>query len=104
MTLTESNARRFLRLVLDAIHREYPTKIAHTMASDGDLAPPRALTPAFYGSFDWHSAVHGHWTLARIMHAFPGADFDGEVRAALAKSITERNIAAEVKYLSAEGR
>jgi hypothetical protein len=104
MTLTPSAAERFARLALDCIHREYPNKIAHTLTSDEDVRPPRELTPAFYGCYDWHSAVHGHWMLARLARVFPGMEFSHDIRVALERSITPRNIEAEVRYLKAPGR
>ncbi len=97
-------AARFARLALDCVMREYPNKIAHTLQSDSDIAAPRVLTPAFYGCYDWHSAVHGHWLLARLSRLFPEAEFAAEARAALARNITEENIAAEVSYLNDIGR
>lgn len=97
-------AGRFARLALDCVAREYPNKVAHTMQSDRDVLPPRVLTPAFYGCYDWHSAVHGHWLLARLARLFPDAEFAAAARAALAKNITEENIAAEVRYFNDEGR
>jgi DUF2891 family protein len=102
--LDETTAARFARLALDSVHREYPNKIAHTLASSADARPPSQLTPAFYGCYDWHSAVHSHWMLARILRVLPNAAFSGEIRGALARSITVENIAAEVKYLAAPGR
>jgi hypothetical protein len=102
--LTEALAARFARLALDCVTREYPNKIAHTMQSDADVLPPRVLTPAFYGCYDWHSAVHGHWLLARLSRMFPDAEFAAEARAALARNITKENIAAEVRYFNDEGR
>jgi hypothetical protein len=104
LKLTEALAARFARLALDCVTREYPNKIAHTMQSDADVRPPHILTPAFYGCYDWHSAVHGHWLLARLSRMFPAADFAAEARAALARNITEENIAAEVRYFNDEGR
>jgi hypothetical protein len=86
------------------VHREYPNKIAHVLQSDYDVRPPRVLTPAFYGCYDWHSSVHGHWLLARLAHRFPDAGFAGAARAALAVSLTPANIAAEVAYLRDPGR
>lgn len=74
------------------------------MLSDADARPPRELTPAFYGCYDWHSAVHGHWMLARLAGAFPNTALADRARAALAQSITVENIAAEVRYLEAPGR
>jgi Protein of unknown function (DUF2891) len=97
-------ATRFARLALDCVTREYPNKIAHTLQSDSDVAPPRILTPAFYGCYDWHSAVHGHWLLARLTRMFPDAEFTDKARAAIARNITEENVAGEVRYLTDVGR
>ncbi len=97
-------AEKFARLALDCVTREYPNKIAHTMRSDADVRPPRLLTPSFYGCYDWHSAVHGHWLLARLARLFPEAAFAGEARAALERNLTRENIAAEVRYFNAPGR
>lgn len=89
---------RFVQLALDCVHRPYPNKISHTLRSDEDVAAPAALTPAFYGCFDWHSAVHGHWLLARWLmktgHRAP------ELRAALERSFSEENMRKEVAYYS----
>lgn len=100
----QAQAERFARLALDCIHKEYPNKIAHSMNSDADVKPPRELTPAFYGCYDWHSAVHGHWLLVRSVRLFPHAPFSAEARRALAQSLTPEHIAVEVRYLNAEGR
>ena len=97
-------AARFAALALDCVHREYPNKIAHTLSSDADVKPPRELTPAFYGCYDRHSSVHGHWLLARLVRLFPDAGFAPAARAALARSLTHENIAAEVAYLRGAGR
>ncbi|HTB10556.1 MAG TPA: DUF2891 domain-containing protein [Bryobacteraceae bacterium] len=102
--LDEITAGRFARLALDCVSREYPNKVAHTMRSDADVAAPRILTPAFYGCYDWHSAVHGHWLLARLSRMFPDPPFAAEARAAIERNITEENIAAEVRYFNDEGR
>jgi len=97
-------AARFARLALDCVHREYPNKISHVLNSDTDIEPPHELTPAFYGCLDWHSAVHGHWLLARLMHEFPDAPFAAEARAALNLTLTPEHIAGDVAYLTAPGR
>jgi hypothetical protein len=97
-------AVRFAELALSCVHKEYPNKIAHVLNSDADARPPRELTPAFFGCYDWHSAVHGHWLLARLARTFPEAPFTPRARAALARSLTAANIEAEVRYLSAPGR
>ena len=60
-----AQADRFARLALDCVHKQYPNKIAHSLNSDADVKAPRELTPAFYGCYDWHSSVHGHWLLGR---------------------------------------
>lgn len=95
---------RFANLALACVHQQYPNKIAHLMQSDADLAPPRELTPAFYGCYDWHSAVHGHWLLARLARLYPDAPFAPRARAALAESLTPDHIAGEVRYLQGKGR
>lgn len=102
--IDQSAAARFARLALDCVHREYPNKIAHVLAGDADVRPPRELTPAFFGCYDWHSAVHAHWLLARAARAYPDQPFAQEARAALERSLTDRHIAVEVAYLRGEGR
>src|ERR1700739_1273972 len=81
-------AERFANLALACVHKEYPNKISHTLNSDTDVAPPRQLTPAFYGWYDWHSSVHGHWLLVRLIRTFPNADFVQPAREALNLSLT----------------
>src|SRR5262245_36443971 len=100
----EIQAERFAKLALDCVHKEYPNKIAHAMNSAADVKAPRELTPAFYGCYDWHSSVHGHWLLVRLARLFPKAPFAAPARVAAANSLTPANLAQEVKYLTAEGR
>lgn len=102
--LDEAAAARFAQLALDCLHQEYPNKISHVMQGDADVRPPRALTPAFFGCYDWHSAVHGHWLLVRLVRRFPNASFAKNARAELAMSLTPQNIAEEVVYLGNEKR
>jgi len=97
-------ASRFAGLALDCLHKEYPNKIAHVLNGDQDVKPPRELTPAFYGCYDWHSSVHGHWLLVRLLRTFPSAPFADKARAALARSFTPQNISAEVAYMNGPGR
>ena len=97
-------AERFANLALACVHKEYPNKISHSLNSDADVAPPRKLTPAFYGCYDWHSSVHGHWLLARLVRTFPDAPFAPSARDALKQSLTAENIAQEAAYLRADGR
>src|SRR5207249_4957398 len=100
----QAQAARFARLALDCIHKEYPNKIAHSLNSDADVKPPRELTPAFYGCYDWHSAVHGHWLLVRLLRLFPDAPFASQARAEVSRSLTAPNISGEVAYLRGDGR
>ena len=97
-------AERFARLALGCVEKEYPNKISHVMNSDADAAPPRKLTPAFYGCYDWHSSVHGHWLLARLVRTFPDAPFAKPARAALRKSLTADHLKLEAAYLREKGR
>jgi hypothetical protein len=104
LPLDPSAAARFAGLAMSCLHREYPNKIAHVMESDADALPPHVLTPAFYGCFDWHSDVHGHWLLVRLARLYPNAPFASQARAELARSLTPQNIAGEVSYLKRDDR
>lgn len=95
---------RFARLALTCVHKEYPNKISHVLNSAADARTPSALTPAFYGCFDWHSSVHGHWLLVRILKTDPQSPMKPAILASLDRSFTEENIAAELAYLDGEGR
>src|SRR5690242_1688057 len=95
---------RSAELALACVHKEYPNKIAHVLNDDNDVKAPRALTPAFYGCYDWHSSVHGHWLLARLARLHAQAPFAARARAALDASITPANIAGEVRHLNGPGR
>jgi hypothetical protein len=97
-------AERFANLALGCVHREYPNRVAHALNSDADVLPPRKLTPAFYGCYDWHSSVHGHWLLARLARTFPRAGFTPRAVEALHRSLTAENILQETTYLRGDGR
>jgi hypothetical protein len=97
-------AERFAKLALACVEKEYPNKISHVLNSDTDVAPPRKLTPAFYGCYDWHSSVHGHWLLVRLIRTFPDASFAAPARDALRKSLTAENLKQEAAYLRGAGR
>jgi hypothetical protein len=102
--LDPAASARFAELALACVQTEYPNKLAHVLQGDADVQPPRRLTPAFSGCFDWHSAVHGHWLLARLARLHPEAPFAARARAALDRSLTPANVAAEVAYLEGKGR
>jgi len=95
---------RFAGLALKCLHDEYPNHISVTADRDADVRPARELTPAFYGCFDWHSDVHGHWLLVRLLRLMPDAPFAARARAELARSFTAENIAGEVRFLQHPGR
>ena len=97
-------AERFAKLALACVHKEYPNKIAHVLNSDADVEPPRRLTPAFCGCYDWHSSVHGHWLLVRLLRTFPDASFASAARDALKQSLTAGNLKQEATYIKGEGR
>ena len=102
--LDAATAARFAGLALDCVHREYPNKISHVLAGDQDALPPRELTPAFFGCYDWHSSVHGHWLLARLARTMPQATFAAPARAALGTSLSAERLAGETTYLEGPGR
>lgn len=101
-------ASRFARLALDCVHREYPNKIAHVLNAAEDAQTPSQLYPVFYGCFDWHSAVHGHWLLVRLLRTTAGAGMptalSEEISRALERSFTPQGIAGEAAYFRAENR
>ncbi len=97
--LDNGSAARFARLALNCVTREYPNKIAHVLNSDLDARPPRMLTPCFYGCFDWKSAVHGHWLLARLLRLFPQAEWAAEARSVLMHNLSADRLAGEADYL-----
>lgn len=102
--LDAASAGRFASLALHCAHLEYPNKLSHSLQSDADVRPPRELTPAFYGCYDWHSSVHGHWLLTRLARLYPQAPLAAEARAALGGSLADANIAGEVRYFQTPGR
>ena len=101
-------AGKFTRLALDCVHREYPNKIAHVLNTAEDAQTPSALHPVFYGCFDWHSSVHGHWLLVRLLRTVPAEEMSPELRSeivgTLNQSFTSAGVSVEVAYFEAENR
>ena len=89
-----------VEIILDCVHREYPNQIGHSMRSDEDAQPPRQLHPAFFGSYDWHSAVHGHWALVRATRVLPPGELRDRAAAAVRSSLTAEKIAGEISYFT----
>ena len=94
--LTGEIASHLARTALGHVAREWPNKLDHVMGGPDDVRRPRALHPVFFGSFDWHSCVHGYWLLARLHRRFPQLPECGTIRALLDERLTSENVAAEV--------
>jgi hypothetical protein len=95
--VTEQQAAAFAAAALANVVREYPRHVSHLLRGPGEDLDPRRLHPAFYGSYDWHSAVHMHWTLARLLRLYPEKR---EIRALLDKHLTRENLAGELRYFA----
>jgi hypothetical protein len=104
LALTDAAADRFAALALKCVRQEYPNKLDHVMNGEAEVRSPKALHPAFYGCFDWHSSVHGHWMLVRLLRTRPGMARAADVRAALDENLAPERIAAEVAYLDQPNR
>ena len=102
--LDPATASRFALLALSCVRQEYPNKLDHVMNGPAEVRSPRALHPAFYGCYDWHSCVHGYWMLARLLKDFPQLPEAERIRAALDEALSPQNIAQEVAYFGQENR
>jgi hypothetical protein len=97
-TLTRERASAFAKLALKGAARQYPNKPGHVLLDDADARTPKALHPAFYGCYDWHSCVHGHWMLVRVLRTHPDLPEAKAIRTLLNAHLTAANIKAEVAY------
>src|SRR5947208_3197679 len=104
MQLTIEQASHFARLALAGIMREYPNSPGVAMNGPEDALPPRVLHPAFYGCFDWHSAVHSHWMLVRLLRLFPTLPEAVRIRRDVGGNLSAENIVAERAYLEQPNR
>ncbi|SHJ28491.1 Protein of unknown function [Roseomonas rosea] len=102
-SLDEPLATRLATIALSHVEREYPNKPGHVLNGPGDARTPAALHPVFFGSFDWHSCVHAHWMLARLLRRFPGMEPTPAIRGLFARRLTPEAVAGEVAYLAAPG-
>lgn len=98
--LTLAEANRLAALPMHCIQEEYPNKLNQTLGSESDLKGPKSLHPAFYGCFDWHSSVHGHWMLVSLLRQFPDLENKEEIKAKLLENMNAENIGAEVAYFA----
>ena len=97
-------ATNLSKLPLKCIVQEYPNKLNQTIGGDEDLKSPQALHPAFYGCFDWHSSVHGHWLLVKMLQMFPDLPKRDVIVAAIEQNLSKENIEAEIAYFKKGGR
>ncbi len=97
--LTAEIAARFAEIALGHVTQEYPHKLDHVMSGPEDVAGPRALHPIFFGSFDWHSCVHGYWLLMRVRRLFPELPVGCRIDALFEEMLTPENVAGELAYL-----
>lgn len=102
--LTPTVASNFARIALRCVSREYPNKPDHVINNENDLLSPKTMHPSFYGCYDWHSSVHGHWMLVKILRLFPDLPEASQIRAAVGANLTAENIRREVQYLDQPGR
>ncbi len=100
--LNLEQANRLADLPLNCINKEYPNKLGQTLGSEKDLNSPVTLHPAFYGCFDWHSSVHAHWSLVRLLKKFPKLEKASEINEKLETSLSKENIAKEMEYFRQE--
>ena len=100
MQLDLALATKFTTIALGHVRREYPNKPEHVLAGPSDARTPSDLHPIFYGSFDWHSCVHSHWMLARLLRAFPNAATASDVRTLFDEQFTADKVARECAYLA----
>lgn len=99
-TLSAGLASKFATLALSHVTREYPNKLDHVLNGPADLRGPRDLHPLFYGSFDWHSCVHGYWLLATLLRLFPENAEARDIRVLFDAQITAPNVRGELDYLN----
>jgi hypothetical protein len=102
LAFDDNKAEYLYHFAYECIDKEYPNKLGQVLGDDSYLAPPRVLHPAFYGCFDWHSSVHGHWTLVTILKDFPQFSHRNDILRKLNANITKENILQEVAYFDDE--
>jgi hypothetical protein len=98
--LTPAIAAKFATLALAHLTREYPNKLTHSLAGPQDVRSPRELHPIFYGSYDWHSCVHGYWLVLRLLDRYPEMPEARAIRDVVDAHFTEDGVAGELAYLS----
>lgn len=100
--LTSELAAQFARIALGHVTQQYPHKLDHVLNGPEDALGPQALHPIFYGSFDWHSCVHGYWMLLTLRRLYPDAPFAADITTLADTMLTEEKVAGELTYLERE--
>ena len=99
-TLSDDQVVAFAKLALKGMDTEFPNKPSNTMAGPESVQSPKAMHPAFYGCFDWHSSVHGHWMLVRLLKRYPTNSLANEIRGRLNDHLTKEKLQAEADYFA----
>ncbi|MBD1262068.1 DUF2891 domain-containing protein [Maribacter polysiphoniae] len=101
--LNLSEANRLASLPFGCMQTEYPNRLGQTLQDSSHLRNPKSLHPAFYGCYDWHSSVHGHWSLVSLLKQFPNINEAAAIRTKLTANLSKENIESEVSYFRMEG-
>lgn len=101
--LTEANASNFAQIALKCVQKTYPNQPGLILNDPKDVVAPEKAHPSFYGCYDWHSSVHGHWMLARVLRMFPSLPEAAQIKKALNANLTAKNIGVEAAYFSKPG-
>ena len=96
--LTPEQVAQFAKLALKNIQTEYPNKPSNVVVDEASVRTPKTMHPAFYGCFDWHSSVHGHWMLVKLLKEYPNSSVEKEIRKKLSENITKENLETELAY------
>lgn len=100
--LTDDQVLAFAKLALENIQTEYPNKPSNVVVDEASVRTPRQMHPAFYGCFDWHSSVHGHWMLVRLLKDYPSHEIGEKIRQKLSENLSAENLAGELAYFQEE--
>lgn len=101
--MTEASASNFAQLTLKCVQKKYPNQPGLILNGPADVLPPEKAHPAFYGCYDWHSSVHGHWMLARLLRLFPSLPEAPQIKKALNENLSAKNLEAEAAYFKRAG-
>ena len=99
-SLNVKQANHLATLPIKCLQQEYPNKLSQLLLDSTEIASPKTLHPAFYGCFDWHSSVHGHWSLVYLLNHFPDLNSRSEIIQKLQINLSKENIQQEIHYFS----